>query len=112
MDECRWLYNHFLEERKNSWEQEKKSISYFDQCKSIPSLKEQRQSLNNVYSQVLQNVADRVDKAFQGFSVELRLKMARLAIQDLKALTVMIVSLINKLALGGVLRIIALNFLK
>ncbi|MBU2562867.1 MAG: helix-turn-helix domain-containing protein, partial [Actinobacteria bacterium] len=20
LNECRWLYNHFLEERKNSWE--------------------------------------------------------------------------------------------
>ena len=67
LNECRWLYNHFLEERKISWEKDKKSISYFDQSKSIPSLKKQRPSLNNVYSQVLQNVADRVDKAFQGF---------------------------------------------
>jgi len=67
LNECRWLYNHFLEERKTSWENDKKSISYFNQSKSIPSLKEQRPSLNNVYSQVLQNVADRIDKAFQGF---------------------------------------------
>jgi putative transposase len=67
LNECRWLYNHFLEERKNSWEQEKKGIGYFQQCKSLIALKEERPSLNNVYSQVLQNVADRVDKSFQGF---------------------------------------------
>ncbi len=67
LNECRWLYNHFLEERKNAWEQEKKGISYFAQSKSIVNLKKERPSLNNVYSQVLQNVADRVDKAFQSF---------------------------------------------
>jgi putative transposase len=67
LNECRWLYNHFREQRKTSWEQNKKSISYFDQCKSIVALKKERQSLNNVYSQILQNVADRIDKAFQGF---------------------------------------------
>lgn len=67
LDECRWLYNHFLEERKNSWEKDKKGIGYFQQCKNIITLKKERPSLNNVYSQVLQNVADRVDKAFQNF---------------------------------------------
>jgi putative transposase len=67
LNECRWLYNHFLEQRKNSWEQDKKSISYFDQCKSLIALKKERPSLNNIYSQVLQNVADKIDKAFQNF---------------------------------------------
>jgi len=67
LNECRWLYNRFLEERKTSWEQDKKSIGYFQQCKSIPALKKECPTLNNVYSQVLQNVADRVDKAFQNF---------------------------------------------
>ncbi|MBT9175462.1 MAG: hypothetical protein DDT22_01141 [candidate division WS2 bacterium] len=67
LNECRWLYNHFLEERKNSWEKDKKSIGYFQQCKSLIALKKERPSLNNVYSQVLQNVADRIDKSFQNF---------------------------------------------
>jgi len=67
LNECRWLYNHFLEERKNSWEKDKKGISYFQQCKSIIALKKEKPSLNGVYSQVLQNVADKIDKAFQNF---------------------------------------------
>jgi len=66
--ECCWLYNHFLEERKNSWEKEKKSINYHAQATSIPELKKDRQSLSNIYSQVLQNVAIRIDLAFQAFS--------------------------------------------
>ncbi len=67
LDECRWLYNKLLEERKDSWEQKQEGLSYFKQCKHITELKIERLSLCDVYSQVLQNVADRLDKAFQSF---------------------------------------------
>lgn len=77
LDECRWLYNHFLEERKTSWEKNQKSVSYFQQCNSIPALKKERPSLKNVYSQVLQNVADRIDKAFQGFFRRVKAKNSK-----------------------------------
>ncbi|RLB82543.1 MAG: hypothetical protein DRH24_07745 [Deltaproteobacteria bacterium] len=32
---CRWLYNHFFEQRKTAWESEKKSISRYDQSKYV-----------------------------------------------------------------------------
>jgi len=67
LDECRWLYNHFLEERKNLWEQEKKSLNYYSQTASIVKLKQARQTLSDVHSQVLQNVAVRIDLAFKSF---------------------------------------------
>ena len=67
LEECRWLYNHFLEERKNAWTQEKKSINYHAQAVSIVKLKQERPSLETVHSQVLQNVAIRVDLAFKAF---------------------------------------------
>lgn len=67
LDECRWLYNHFLEERKNAWEQDEGSLNYHAQAIRIPMLKAERPSLNSVYSQVLQNVAVRVDLAFKAF---------------------------------------------
>ena len=67
LSECRWLYNHFLEERKNSWEQENKSLNYYSQAVSIVKLKQERPELNNIHSQVLQNVAVRVDLAFKAF---------------------------------------------
>jgi len=67
LSECRWLYNHFLEERKNSYEQEKKSLSYYSQAVSIVKLKKERSRLANVHSQVLQNVAVRIDLAFNAF---------------------------------------------
>lgn len=65
--ECCWLYNHFLEERKTLYETKKESISYYAQKKEIPGLKEQRPALKNVHSQTLQNVAMRIDLAFQAF---------------------------------------------
>jgi len=67
LEECRWLYNHFLEERKNAWEQEKRSINYHSQAVSIPILKQGRVLLSNIHSQVLQNVAVRIDLAFKAF---------------------------------------------
>ncbi len=67
LDECCWLYNHFLEQRKTSWEEKKKSINYYAQAVSCVKLKQDRQSLSDVHSQVLQNVAIRVDLAFKAF---------------------------------------------
>lgn len=67
LEECRWLFNHFLAERKESWERERKSISYHAQATSLPAIKKQRPALANVHSQVLQNVAVRIDLAFKAF---------------------------------------------
>lgn len=67
LSECRWLYNYFLEERKNSYEKERKSLNYYSQAVSIVKLKQKRPNLNSVYSQVLQNVAVRVDLTFKAF---------------------------------------------
>ena len=64
---CRWLYNHLLEQRKNSWESEKKSLSRFDQCNTFKELKKEKIFLNDIHSQVLQSVATRIDLAFRAF---------------------------------------------
>lgn len=72
LDECRWLYNHLLEQRKNSWEQTKKSLSLYDQINTFGKLKEERESLSGVHSQVLQNIAVRIDLAFQAFFRRIR----------------------------------------
>jgi len=64
---CRWLYNHFLEERKTLYERNKTKITCYDQIKKIPSLKKEKPELQNVYSQTLQDVARKLDKAFQNF---------------------------------------------
>ena len=66
LDECRWLYNHFLEERKTTYEQTGASPSLYDQEAALPDLKQDRPSLATAHSQVLQNVAMRIDLAFIG----------------------------------------------
>jgi putative transposase len=67
LDECRWLYNELLEQRKLSYEELHLSLSKYQQLMFLPLLKTERPSLDQVHSQVLQNVVDRLDKAFQAF---------------------------------------------
>jgi len=64
---CRWFYNHLLEERKNAWESEKKSLSRYDQSNTLKMLKQEHSFLNNIHSQVLQNISMRIDLAFRAF---------------------------------------------
>ena len=67
LDECRWLYNRLLEERELAWDVCEQSTSLYTQLGRIPTLKQERPSLNNAHSQVLQNVGVRLDLAFQAF---------------------------------------------
>ena len=67
LEECRWLYNTTLAYRKEAWEQEHRPVSYYDSKARLPVLKAERPSLKKVHSQVLQNVTERVELAFQGF---------------------------------------------
>ncbi len=67
LDECRWLYNHLLEKRKNAYEQTGKGLSCYEQQSTYSILKQERPTLERVHSQVLQNVAVRIDLAFKAF---------------------------------------------
>jgi putative transposase len=67
LEECRWLYNHLLEKRRDAWEQERKSLALYQQQETFSILKQERPSLKSVHSQVLQNVAVRIDLAFKAF---------------------------------------------
>ncbi len=67
LDECRWLYNHLLETRKTAYAQRGESLSCYQQQSTYSILKQERPSLTRVHSQVLQNVAVRIDLAFQAF---------------------------------------------
>jgi putative transposase len=64
---CSFLYNLFLEERKNNWEKQQKNTSVYDQLKKLPKLKKIYPELKSIHSQVLQNVGIRLDLAFQAF---------------------------------------------
>ena len=67
LDECRWLYNELLEQRKLAYEELDISLSKYQQSMLLPLLKDERPALAQVHSQVLQNVVDRLDKAFEAF---------------------------------------------
>jgi putative transposase len=67
VEECRWLYNHLLAQRRTAWEQRQASLRLYDQQATLPALKASRPSLAGVQSQVLQNVAVRIDLAFKAF---------------------------------------------
>jgi putative transposase len=64
---CRWTYNEMLAVRKNAYDQEGKSVSYYETKKLLPQWKEEKPELKGVHSQVLQEVAKRVDLAYQAF---------------------------------------------
>jgi putative transposase len=67
LEECRWLYNHLLAERRDAWEQRQESLRYYDQAMTLPILKATRPELAQVNAQALQNVAVRIDLAFKAF---------------------------------------------
>jgi putative transposase len=67
LDLCRELYNAGLQERRDAWKLERKYISYYDQQKQLPEIKKVRGDLNSVYSQVLQDVLNRLDKTYKAF---------------------------------------------
>ncbi len=67
LEECRTLYNHFLATRQRAWEEGQASLSYHQQAVTLPTLKQRCPELSHVHSQVLQNVAVRVDLAFKAF---------------------------------------------
>jgi|SRR5215813_838564 len=67
LEECRCLYNHFLEQRKRSWEEDQHSLTYHAQAITLPQLKARCPELSLIHSQVLQNVAVRVDLAMKAF---------------------------------------------
>jgi putative transposase len=67
VEECRWRYNHLLAARRDAWEQRQESLRLYDQQATLPALKAARPALADVQSQVLQNVAVRLDLACQAF---------------------------------------------
>jgi putative transposase len=64
---CRWVYNETLAMRKNVFELECKSVSYFETKRMLPIWKQDKPELKEVHSQVIQEVVLRVDLAFRAF---------------------------------------------
>jgi putative transposase len=67
LQECRWLYNRLLDERNLAWEETDTRVSLYQQNARIPVLRAVHPGLATVHSQVLQNVAARIELAFKAF---------------------------------------------
>ncbi|HEX3272853.1 MAG TPA: transposase [Ktedonobacterales bacterium] len=69
---CRTLYNVALDERKTAWERRGVSLNYYHQANELPILKAECPEYTEVYSQVLQDVLKRLERAYQGFFRRIR----------------------------------------
>lgn len=73
---CAELYNAALQERRDAYKLNRISLNYFDQANQLSDIKEIRDDLNNVHSQVLQDILKRVDKTFKSFFARIKRKGA------------------------------------
>src|SRR5262249_17291090 len=69
---CRHVYNAAVEERREAWQKCGVSVGYYQQKGELPGIKEAMPAYADVHSQVLQDVAQRVDRAFQAFFRRIR----------------------------------------
>jgi putative transposase len=67
LSECRWLYNTLLEQRKSTWQERQETVGLYAHHAALPAMKKARPWLKTGHSQLLQNVAVRLDLAFQAF---------------------------------------------
>lgn len=67
LDICRDIYNSALGQRIDIYKKTKKSISFFDQKKRLPLIKKDFPEIKTVNSQTLQDVFNRLDKAYKAF---------------------------------------------
>jgi len=73
IDLCRHLYNASLEQRIDAYKRQRKSISYFDQCKDIPELKETFVEYKPIDVQLLRDVLERLKRSYNGFFRRLKI---------------------------------------
>ncbi len=64
---CKELYNAALQERRDAYQMCGVSVSYRMQTDQLPAIKQLREEYRDIHSQVLQDVLNRLDKAFQAF---------------------------------------------
>ena len=67
LDLTRELYNAALQERRDAYKKTGKSVTVYDQMRSLGEVKVVRPEYQGVYAQVLQETLKRLDRAFQGF---------------------------------------------
>lgn len=63
----RELYNAALQERRDAWVKQHKSVSLYDQMAALPGVREVRPEFNAIPIVVLRGVLRRIDRAFKAF---------------------------------------------
>ncbi len=64
---CKELYNNLLEKAKEHFKDTGKTFTKYDMIKWVTRFKKEHPEYNEVYSQALQNVPDRLSKAYKNF---------------------------------------------
>jgi putative transposase len=64
---CRHVYNAAIGERQEAWQMRSVAVTYYQQKAELPDIKEAMPEYAEVNAQVLQDVVQRVDRAFQAF---------------------------------------------
>src|SRR4030095_11840918 len=67
LNTCRELYNAALQERRDAYKVNGLSINYHAQAVQLPQIKQVREDVSEVHSQVLQDTPRRVEKTFAAF---------------------------------------------
>lgn len=61
------LYNAALEERISAWSKAEKSITKFDQCKSLTQIRNDDPTYSSYAAVMMRRPLEQVDEAFKGF---------------------------------------------
>jgi len=67
LNACRFLYNCALEQRRDVWTSRKQSLTAYTQIKQLSEVRREFPEFKAIYSQIFQDVIQRLDKAFKGF---------------------------------------------
>lgn len=67
LDVCRELYNASIQERRDAYRRTGTGVGFAAQSRQLPEIKAEREDVAGVFSQVLQDVLRRSDKAFAAF---------------------------------------------
>ena len=64
---CRYVYNHYLAQRIDAYEQDGQTLNYYDCCKDLTQLKHTLEWLREVDSTALRSSLRDLDIAYQNF---------------------------------------------
>lgn len=67
LETCRLFYNSLLEERRDAWQNERRSVGKYEQMRRVKTLKAENLYAKRVCSHTLQVTVSDLDKAFQAF---------------------------------------------